>query len=108
MDVGVPYSQIVQENRSKEGPRQGQTEVGGETDTRGGEALDCGKGRVGQGQSTREMRSGVEQRGEEEAEPFQACLRVEDFAFWLHWEPVGGLIHPAGSPVHEFSFRDGE
>ena len=50
----------------------------------------------------------VEGGSEEEAQPFQVGLPLEELALKLHQEGARRLIDPGGSPVDQFSFWDGE
>ena len=104
----VPDGGPIQKDWSKERTRQGETKVGGKAHPRGGEAADRGQGGICERVPPGEVGPWVKGRGEEEAQPLQAGLRIEELIFQLHREGAWLLIAPGGPPVDKFSFWNGE
>ena len=50
----------------------------------------------------------VKGRGEDEAQPFQVGLWIEELILQLHREGAQRLIAPGGPPVDQFCHGDGE
>ena len=84
--------------------RQGETKVGGKAHSGGGEAADCGQGGICKSVPPGEVGPWVKGGGEDEAQPLQAGLRIEELVFQLYREGARRLIAPGGSPVDQFSF----
>ena len=98
----VPDSGSIQEDWSEERTRQGETKVGGKAHSGGGEAADCGQGGICKRVPPGEVGPWVKGGSEDEAQPLQAGLRIEELVFQLYWEGAGRLIAPGGSPVDQF------
>ena len=104
----VPDSGPIQKDWSKERTRQGEAEVGGKAHPRGGEAADCGQGGIRKRVPPGEVGPWVEGGGEDEAQPLQAGLWIEELIFQLHREGARQLVAPCGPPVDQFSFWNRE
>ena len=78
IDGGAPDSGPIQKDRSKERTRQGETKVGGKAHPRGGEAADRGQGGICKRVPPGEVGPWVKGGGEDEAQPLQAGLWIEE------------------------------
>jgi len=104
----VPDRRPIQENRSKERARQGETKVGWKAHPGGGEAANRGQGGICKSVPPGEVGPWVKGGGEDEAQPLQAGLWIEELILQLHREGARRLIASGGPPVDQFSFRNGE
>ena len=106
----APYSGPIQKDRSKERTREGETKVGGKAHPRGGVAADRGQGGICKRVPPGEVGPWVKGGGEDEAEPFQAGLWIEELIFELYREGARRFVAPGNPPVDQFSFwnREGD
>jgi len=101
----------IGEDRKEEGESEAVTEVGGDPQTIGGEASNCSKGCLGEGESAGEVGG----RGEVGDEPVPSTpeLRggVKELAIKSHWiRPAGrgGVPLHGGTPMYELRLGNRE
>jgi len=69
---------------------------------------DCGQGGICKRVPPGEVGPWVNGGAEDEAQPLQAGLYIEELVFQLHREGARWLIAPGGSPVDHLSFRNAQ
>jgi len=101
----------IGENREEEGESGAVTEVGGDPRTIGGQASNCSKGRLGEGESTGEVGRRGEVGDEPVPEPSELRRGMKELAIKSHGRrPAGrrGVPLHGGTPVYELSLGDRE
>ena len=101
----------VGEDRKEEGESEAVTEVGGDPRTRGGEASNRGKGRLGEGESAGEVGGGGEVGNEPVSKPPEFRGGVKELAIKSHrGRPAGrgGVPLHGDTPVYELRLGNRE
>ena len=82
--------------------------MGRKAHARRGEAANRGERGIGEGVSSGEVGPRVTGGGEDEAQPLQAGLRIEELILKLYWEGARRLIAPRSPPVDQFGLWNRE